>query len=131
MNSARNLIDRKFRTDNLTKKVENVERAPAARSSKHKRRIKRVKLEHAQQSSEDVVMQQDNPVPTIDIPNLRFLRRVRREEDFGTKREKRQVVKVSENWFATDIEMLEIVWDYEVECDRPVGFPLDHMSFLQ
>ena len=53
---------------------------------------------------------QDCPVPTIDIPSLRFLRRVRKEADFGAKREKRKVTKVSENWFATDMELLGIVW---------------------
>lgn len=57
-----------------------------------------------------VDVQQVNPPPEIDIPNLRFLRRVRREAHFGTKKEKRQVVKVSENWLGTDMELLGIVW---------------------
>ncbi|KAJ4022625.1 hypothetical protein NW766_001668 [Fusarium irregulare] len=76
-------------------------------------KTKTVKQRPAQPSSEDVVMvdvQQVNPPPEIDIPNLRFLRRVRREAHFGTKKEKRQVVKVSENWLGTDMELLGIVW---------------------
>jgi hypothetical protein len=59
---------------------------------------------------------QDNPEPPIDIPNLRFLRRVRRQADFGAKKEKRKVVKDSENWFATNMELLGIVWYVITYC---------------
>ncbi|KAH7193831.1 uncharacterized protein B0J16DRAFT_369902 [Fusarium flagelliforme] len=97
--------------------------------------VKTTKKALTTQSSEDIILtqlqMQDNLEPPIDIPNLRFLRRVRRQADFGAKKEKRKVVKDSENWFATDMELLGIVWDYEAESDRLVGFPLERMSLLR
>ncbi|CAG7564720.1 unnamed protein product [Fusarium equiseti] len=136
------LVNKKPPTVISANKAKRVKRASASRSSKHRAEAKQdsirtsrtntktVKRGPAEHLSEDIIMQ-DNPEPPIDIPNLRFLRRVRRQADFGAKKEKRKVVKDSENWFATDMELLGIVWDYAVECDRPVGFPLDRMSFLQ
>ncbi|RBR22514.1 uncharacterized protein FIESC28_04455 [Fusarium coffeatum] len=121
MPSTTKPITRKPRTDITTNKIT---RTQASRSSKQKPKTTTVKKAPAM-----VDVQQVSPPPEIDIPNLRFLRRVRREADFGAKREKRQVAKVSENWFATDMELLGIVWDYEVDPDKPVDSPLDRMSF--